>query len=579
MKKIIIIVLVSLLSATTLLSDEYKSYQYSRQQSEYFSIAFNSQSNEIEITAPQASTRLSIKGNRNDFVIQNGAVKLGALDIFRADKLIIDSNYFYYDKITDSRIESDEQITKVIFLTSASQTTVDRFKKGNRFDFSGRILIDSSQFIRGMVMSIIGDIEINGEVNKDVISLFGEIEVSSSAVIRGNIFSLIDKIDFDKNASLYGEIYQFNKKGRRSISRYLQAGKEIKISGNMSYNRIDGFKPAATFGYNSIDSVYPALDLELGYAFASERLRFKAGLEKLILRDREFSVSSEYYQKLTSLDNYIMANTENSLFALLFNRDYKDFYEVKGGNIFGEIRLYDRLYYQTGFEFYEMTWLPAHRNLWSLFDNDELFDLNYSSLTDNERLAAAYESDGTKIGSWVHHLEFNTMTDKSNPFSHSYWDIKADHEWAVDMFNSDINYNRMQLTIKRYHKLSRNSSIHWRGITATSDGYLLYVKKYYLGGIGTLHGYDLKEFYGHHFLLSNFEYRQNIYTDQVALALGWDLGGIDIENQQLQKEFKFKHSLNVSFNIANQLKLIAAKRLDRSYDNDLKFYFRFAQNF
>ena len=80
-------------------------------------------------------------------------------------------------------------------------------------------------------------------------------------------------------------------------------------------------------------------------------------------------------------------------------------------------------------------------------------------------------------------------------------------EYANKRLNSDFNFNLYHFMIVRYNRLLSNHNLDFRLEGAFSDGPLPRQRLLYLGGIGTLHGYDFKEFVGDNTLLFNVEYR------------------------------------------------------------------------
>ncbi len=80
-------------------------------------------------------------------------------------------------------------------------------------------------------------------------------------------------------------------------------------------------------------------------------------------------------------------------------------------------------------------------------------------------------------------------------------------EYADERLNSDFNFNLYHFTIVRYNQLHSNHNLDFRLEGAFSDKPLPRQRLLYLGGVGTLHGYDFKEFVGDNTLLFNVEYR------------------------------------------------------------------------
>ena len=97
-------------------------------------------------------------------------------------------------------------------------------------------------------------------------------------------------------------------------------------------------------------------------------------------------------------------------------------------------------------------------------------------------------------------------------------------EYADKRLNSDFDFNLYHFTIVRYNQLHSNHNLDFRLEGAFSDGPLPRQRLLYLGGVGTLHGYDFKEFVGDNTLLFNVEYRVHFgkirYLDESEGPLG-----------------------------------------------------------
>jgi hypothetical protein len=97
-------------------------------------------------------------------------------------------------------------------------------------------------------------------------------------------------------------------------------------------------------------------------------------------------------------------------------------------------------------------------------------------------------------------------------------------EYANKRLNSDFDFNLYHFTIVRYNQLLSNHNLDFRLEGAFSDRPLPRQRLLYLGGVGTLHGYDFKEFVGDNTLLFNVEYRIHFgkirYMDESEGPLG-----------------------------------------------------------
>lgn len=578
MKRYKILLFLLLLLSQTSYSQSYKSFKYSRKQINYFAIEFIYKDNVINFIGHADSTDSQLRMKRDDLKINSNNIYFNDKVLFDDKKLILENINFPYDRITETRISESDSSLIIEFLTGESQSILDNFKRGNRIEYSENIIIDSGTFIRGCVISITGNIRINGEANKDVISLFGNIGILENGVVRGDIASLRGDAILDNQASVYGETYSYDNKGRRKHHKYLQVGKEFTSSENIAYNRIDGLKLAWEVKYNDINSFIPNITMEAGYALESKRFRFKLNLEQQLKYDPYILLGGTIYKQLESDDDLIMSDKENTAFALFFNEDYKDFYEAEGGNIYIKYKPNSILTLESGYDYFESKWLRAHLHLWSLFGGDKLFRQNFSSVEDEFRIPSIQELNATSIGTIYGKIDYSTEPSFSNPFDKSGWKLSGFIEWSNPDLSSDFDFRRYWVNVRRFHKLNNKSVLIVRCVFANSGGYLPMHKRYYLGGAGSLPGYDHKQFIGTRFWMANLEYRFIFYKDQISIAPSWNSAQI-ANDKSLNSDIEIKNSFGISLYIANQLKFEIAKRLDRSIDSKFKFYARFDQQF
>ena len=102
-------------------------------------------------------------------------------------------------------------------------------------------------------------------------------------------------------------------------------------------------------------------------------------------------------------------------------------------------------------------------------------------------------------------------------------------------------------------------------------------KRFYLGGLSTLHGYKHKEFMGTRFWMLNTEYRVDFPRTDLAASLRWDVGQTAL-GSSFSSEDEVKHSLGISVYLGDDVRLTLAKRLDRSENDNPIFYARFTHD-
>jgi len=568
----ILVFIVGLLAISSTQAIDYQDYKYSRKQAVYFEITYNKDNVIIQGYDNDVEHILTVP--RNDLKAKEGLIYVGDEIIFDNEKLILDKIYFYYNQISDTRILDDEDNIIISFLTGKKDTTrVEKIKQGNIVNKDKTLKVEHNEFIRGVVISITGDVEIYGEVNKDIIALFGDVYVAPDAVARGDIASIKGRIDVAKDASVYGEIYYLDKKGTKRKHRFHRDDENLTVSGDIKYNRVDGLSLFGGVQFQDVDSLLPTIYGKIGYGFASERWRYDFGAEQIIKRYPMISVGGSLYRQLMSDDDWLLDDGENTIFVVLAAEDYKDYYEAEGGSIFLKVKPVSNVTFETRYRSEETKWLNEHDHLWTLFGGDKLFRRNFSTVEESFRLHGIGEIDSTTNAYWYNKISWDTRVE-DEPFDHSAWYATADLEWSHDNFNSDFDYRRYTVAVRRYQKVNKNAIVLLRGVFGGSDGYLPMYKRFYLGGLGTLYGYNHKEFMGTRFWMLNSEYRIDFPKIETAVSLLWDVAQI-ANDQKLNSDIDIKHNVGAALYFGNKFRLSLAKRLDRSYNDDPKFYVRF----
>jgi hypothetical protein len=71
--------------------------------------------------------------------------------------------------------------------------------------FGESIYIDRSELVRGDVVSIFGDVIIEGKVMGDVVSILGDIDLGEDAIVNGEVVSVLGSLDREDGARVRGE--------------------------------------------------------------------------------------------------------------------------------------------------------------------------------------------------------------------------------------------------------------------------------------------------------------------------------------------------------------------------------------
>ncbi len=580
-KRIVVLasaMLISLSAYAAAAPDEtgYQDYQRSDRYEELFRIVYHK--DDISIHVTDSNREITSQFPRKSLAIRDGVVSADGVPIFDKHGLILEGVRRDLEEVIDISILDEGDYFAISFLTIPGESSrVTRLRKGNRISFDQPIVIEEDEFVRGLALSVIGDIEVYGEVNKDVLSLFGNVYVGPAAVARGDLATLTGRIDAARDATVYGEMYTADDRRVARRHRFRRRVDRFDMTGALEYNRVDGLLLGLGWEFEDIDSLLPQIWMDGAYAFASERWRFDFGLEQTILRNPALAIGGEYYRHLVSEDDWLLSDCENTAFALLAGEDYKDYYEAEGGWAYARFRPVNTTLLQVGYSYEETKWLAAHHNLWHLFGGDKKFGDNYATVDSSYQTALISEIDSTTNA----YLSVDLDWDNSDPddrFGGSSWRLASSLEYAHPDLSSDFSYRRYTLALTRFQKVHRRSMLILRGMYGGSDGYLPIYKRFFLGGLGTLRGYDHKEYMGTRFWMANAEYRTRFPATDIAASIIWDMGQIANETS-LGNDIELKHSLGIALSFGSDFRISLAKRLDSSDDDDPKIYVRLAQVF
>lgn len=461
-------------------------------------------------------------------------------------------------------IQADEDGTTVSFKKKAGSSLMTADSKRNRIVFLDDIKIDPQQFVRGAAVSFWGNITVDGEVNEDVVAVFGDITIGDGAVIRGDVLAINGRIDVSGKATIYGEVQSSDLKKKYSYSRrrrWQRRDKYFETYGRFSYNRVDGATPYLGFRFIDEDSLLPQVKAYAGYAFASERARFYFGIEQSIFKKHLVSVGGEAYRKLGSDDEHIVSDVHNTIFALMATEDYHDFYEAEGLYFYTAIRPLYGLKIESGVRVEKYRMLDAHPELWSLFGGSKVFQTNFASLPDDIRAAGRAMVDGNEMVAAILNIEYQSANIDTR--RRSSWTGLVNIEWVPNKANDDFSFARYWFSLNHSYKLNHQFGLLTEINVGASDKNLPIHRLYYLGGLNTLAGYDHKEFFGRQFWNAALEYYYDLPRTDLNLWLFYNIGQV-AEKFDLLDETEIRQSIGLGVSLDDGLRFDVARRLDRS---------------
>lgn len=554
----------------------YQDYRQNPDKTEFFTLTFDSET--LQLTYPDGNEDRDLSFRLNSVKTQARPVRLSSRVEIDDSGIVIDDFRLNFDQITDLRVDKSGRMNRVTFYRrTAEGADPARVRRGNIISPFEDVSVEVADFVRGAVFTVAGNVDVFGEVNKDVVSLFGDIFVGPDAVARGDLASITGRVQVAKEASVYGEIFTGTQRHEGSSRRFYSRTKEVELAPLIDYNRVDGFSLAGNLRFVDNDSIYPSVTAEYGYAFASKRTRWRFGLEQMLWRRLPLAIGGEAYRELKTEDDWLISRQENLFFTLLWTEDFRDYYDTEGARAYLRAHPFEHATAEIGYRYDETGWLKAHRNLWSLFGGDKLFPRNYHRVDEPLRSQGIAELDST-TNAFVTLAASYDSRDLENPFDFAAWAVDGWLEWSNPDFSSDFDYRRYQLNVRRYQPVNRRTMLLARLVVGGSDGYLPMYKRFYLGGLGTVRGYKHKEYTGTRFWLANGEYRFRFPHSDVAVSLMYDVGQI-ANDAKLSNDIEIKQSLGGALYIGDDFHISLSKRLDGSDDPSVQFYARIEHRF
>jgi hypothetical protein len=328
------------------------------------------------------------------------------------------------------------------------------------------------------------------------------------------------------------------------------------------YNRVEGFfagyqlkmEPPRWNGY----SVF----VQSGYGIQSEAFRWAVGLERI---QKKYGFKFSVFDRTATHDNDMIRTAENSLFAILYKGDYRDYFRAKNGFSFhGTYTLKPRTYLWGSLSAYTYVSMPVVTH-WSALRTNSRF-------RDNPAIIPG------KIGIFELGIRYDTRR-KVPRFLNS-WHLFATYERGFREFA----YNGLKMGLTRHQKVIWGNQAFIVQARLATRNHTAEQFLFDLGGVSTLRGYGIKEFSGNRMLWASIDYlfrgdifsripipASHLFNIVLFADTGWTqtaprsnsiLNGF--QNANLTD---FKTDIGIALGITERLfRLNIARRLDRSND-------------
>lgn len=458
----------------------------------------------------------------------------------------------------------------------------------------GDKVIEQGVVVTGDVIAVTGNLIVRGTISGSAIAYVGDVILDSTGVVEGDAVARRGRVIRSPGSRVAGHLIEGRLPGlkigreeetplafhhtqedavrgrsdqyededrprrRHRHSVELELGEESDVK--LSYKKVDGLFIGLT-----MDEI-PFSDYGVrfhtfgwgGYAFSSHTWQGRGGFGFGFLPRGQLELSLDAYHETHTEDAWYMSDTENSLAAFFFHEDFRDYYLREG---FGTMLAWKPVQPMSFSARYQAEQHGALDNAtnWALFGPHKSFRPNLPV-------------QAGMLREFVLGSNFDTRDDEKAPLSG--WKLAAEVELTDPGLNSDFDYNRCLLDVRRYQPLNRFINLDNRLRLGNSNGTLPPQMRFYLGGPSSLQGYSLKEFSGREFALWNAELRLHdepgrgrgllrhmglIFFSDLGLAADQPLGDFSLRD--------WAHDAGVALcNNSGTVRLQVARRTDTSHD-------------
>ena len=278
------------------------------------------------------------------------------------------------------------------------------------------------------------------------------------------------------------------------------------------YNRVDGFNLGASSRLTLFDPVsfdHAEAYAHGAYGLSSHKMRYAVGVLKPFGPARQFAVGYEYHD-LTDNDDAFRRRTVDDLpGSRIYFTIFEDYYRRRGHEVYAFARPTSRVQIGAAWRSDDYRSLPVTADDQILFSNERTANPGVTEGRMRSILGVArwaWKSD--LFGRWSDERESFLMRNPyGTPFTRDQQArVETSLEVATRGLGSDFDFRRFIGQARAAHAFSPRQALLLRGLVGVGTGNLPPQRRFYLGGMGTLRGYALKQFGGDHTVLTTAEY-------------------------------------------------------------------------
>jgi outer membrane protein assembly factor BamA len=269
------------------------------------------------------------------------------------------------------------------------------------------------------------------------------------------------------------------------------------------YNRVDGLLFYMGARYRSESHLHPRLKALRGWHSARGGASYyEIDVEQPVFGQDSFAFGVSFYDRTAwsreDADN--ITDVENNLFAVLLRQEQRDYYREDGYSIFARQEAGPHLSLGIEYRDAELSSLCAAQSVWSVFRQD-------AAWRENPQLQVGILDGVRAFEGRMKSYEVSFTYDTREGSDRQGWLARGSVEDARKSAGGDYEYRRVSLDLGRKLRITDTQTLALRGAWGIGSGTDFPSHRlFYLGGLGTLRGYDYRAFVGKNLFFASAEY-------------------------------------------------------------------------
>lgn len=387
---------------------------------------------------------------------------------------------------------------------------------------SGDVTIAPSEVINGDLAVVGGQVAVNGQVTGRIVAINGSVVVRGAGRVGGSVIAVGGTVSTVGGGEISGTTRSYPERVlvessaerlvvrdetdderwyRRRMTAREGAGSQLRLVTARTYNRVEGLPlllgPRAykdfSWGRVTADAMGVLRSADR-FELKSENLGHLIRMEVQLGGDRGIRLAGRIEDVVAPVEDWHLSDSEVGIASFLLHRDYRDYYNRHGQSVSAQGFIGNHL--DATISWTDETWaVPNARDPWSLLRDNQ--DWRPNPVLDAGRFHLV------RFGA-----RYDTRNDDTDPWSG--WHVTGEYEYGVGRISAygptsrairDINprgrnaFDRILVDIRRYNRISAEGQVNLRLVAGgwLSGDDLPLQRRYSLGSVGTLPGYDFRQ--------------------------------------------------------------------------------------